>query len=298
VKEITMHRFYCKHLLISALAALSGSAAQAHVTLPPGGGSAGSVYAASFRVGHACKDAASTTALRVRLPEGFTLIDAQPRSGWTLSSSPREVTWTADSAQAALPAAERTSFNLRGRLPGQPGTLWFKVLQRCDQGSADWAEIPAGNAAAPSFPAVRLEVLPAGVAPVELRDAWARPTVPGQRSTGVYGRFTTGVGLRLVGGSSPLAERVEVHQMAMEGDVMRMRALEQGLELPPGQSVELAPGGYHLMLTGLRQAVAPGTTLPLTLRFTDRDGHDSALTLQVPVSAAAPDGSAQGAHRH
>ncbi|WP_298235188.1 copper chaperone PCu(A)C [uncultured Azohydromonas sp.] len=292
-----MHRFNRKLILIAALAPLCAASARAHVTLPPGGATAGSTYPAAFRVGHACKDAASTTGIRVRLPDGFTLIDAQPRPGWTLNASAREVAWTAGSAQAALPKDERTTFNLRGRLPDKPGTLWFKVLQSCDQGSADWAEIPAGGGAV-AFPAARLDVLPAGVAPVDVREAWARPTVPGQRSTGVYGRLTAGAGIRLVGGSTPLAESVEVHQMAMEGNVMRMRALEQGLELPPGQGVELAPGGYHLMVTGLRQPVAAGSTLPLTLRFIDGEGRESSLALQVPVPAKAPEASAHTQHRH
>ncbi|NML16901.1 copper chaperone PCu(A)C [Azohydromonas caseinilytica] len=290
-----------RHLVLAcAFAALSPLCAQAHVTLPPGGATAGSVYPASFRVGHACKDAASTTAIRVRLPESFTFIDAQPRPGWTLSSGAREVSWKADSAQAALPANEKASFTLRGRLADKPGTLWFKVLQSCDQGSADWAEIPAGSGPAPEFPAARLDVLPAGVAPVEVRDAWARPTVPGQGGTGVYAKLTAGAGSRLVGGSTPVAERVEVHQMSMEGNVMRMRELAQGLELPPGQGVELAPGGVHLMVTGLKQALAAGTSMPLTLRFVDRDGRESTKELQVPVQAVGPGGAAgaAGAHRH
>ena len=70
----------------------------AHVTLPPGGAAAGSAYEAAFRVGHACKDATATTGITVRLPEGFTLTEAQPRAGWTLASSAREVRWTATRA--------------------------------------------------------------------------------------------------------------------------------------------------------------------------------------------------------
>jgi copper(I)-binding protein/uncharacterized protein YcnI len=278
-------------------AALFTAAAQAHVTLPPGGATAGSTYPAAFRVGHACEGAAATTALRVSLPEGFKLVDAQPRPGWTLESNAREVVWTASSAQAALPASEKTSFNLRGRLPDKPGTLWFKVLQTCDRGSADWAEVPTGDVKPPS-PAARLDVLPAGIAPVDVRDAWARPTVTGQRSTGVYAKFTSGAGTRLLGGSSPLAEAVEVHEMAMEGDVMRMRALDRGLELQPGQPVELRPGGYHLMVTGLKQALPAGSTLPVKLRFVDRDGREGALELQVPVAAGEPGGAMAGGHKH
>jgi copper(I)-binding protein len=279
-------------------AALFTAAAQAHVTLPPGGATVGSTYPASFRIGHACEGAAATTAVRVRLPDGFKLVDAQARPGWTLQSNAREVVWTASSAQAALPAAEKTSFNLRGQLPGKPGTLWFKVLQTCDQGSADWAEVPAEDGAKPAFPAVRLDVLPMGVAPVDVRDAWARPTVTGQRATGVYAKLTSGAGSRLLGGSSPLAESVELHEMAMEGDVMRMRALDKGLELQPGQPAELRPGGYHLMVTGLKQALPAGSTLPVKLRFVDRDGREGALELQVPVVAGDPGAASAGGHKH
>jgi copper(I)-binding protein len=297
VKDTTMQVFTHRLAAAAALAALSLSAAQAHVTLPPGGATAGSAYTATFRVGHACEGASTTTAMRVQLPDGFTLIEAQPRTGWQLEAKGREVTWTAGSAQAALPASEKTSFNLRGRVTDKPGPLWFKVLQTCDKGSADWAEVPSADGAKPAFPAARLDVLPAGVAPVDVRDAWARPTVAGQRSTGVYARFTTGVGARLLGGSSPLADAVEVHEMAMEGDVMRMRALERGLELPPGQSVELRPGGLHLMLTGLKQPLPAGSTLPLKLRFVDKDGREGTLELQVPVAAADP-AAAAGGHKH
>jgi copper(I)-binding protein len=299
VKDINMqtHR-HCLAAACAIAAALFAAAAQAHVTLPPGGATAGSTYPATFRVGHACEGAAATTAVRVRLPEGFKLVDAQPRPGWTLESSAREVTWTASSAQAALPTAEKTTFNLRGRLPDKPGTLWFKVLQTCDKGSADWAEVPAGDGAKPAYPAARLDVLPAGAAPVDVRDAWARPTVTGQRSTGVYAKLTSGAGTRLLGGSSPLAEAVEVHEMAMEGDVMRMRALDRGLELQPGQPAELRPGGYHLMVTGLKQPLPAGSSLPVTLRFVDRDGREGSLELAVPVTANVLDASAHGAHRH
>lgn len=284
---------------IAAAAALTGlSSVHAHVTLPPGGVTAGSAYNATFRVGHACEGATATTALRVRLPDGFTLIDVPARAGWQVETKGREVTWTASSAQAALPAGEKTTFNLRGRVTDKPGTLWFKVLQTCDKGSADWAELPNADGVKSAWPAARLEVLPAGVAPVDVRDAWARPTVAGQRSTGIYARFTSGVGGRLLGGSSPMADAVEVHEMAMEGDVMRMRALDKGLELPAGhQGVDLRPGGLHLMLTGLKQALPAGSTLQVTLRFVDRDGREGSLNVQVPVTAADP-GAAAGAHKH
>lgn len=259
------------------------ASAQAHVTLPPGGATAGSVYSASFRVGHACKGAASTTSIKVRLPKGFTPIEVEPRPGWSTSFSADEARWTATTPQAALPANERANFVVRGQLTDQPGTLWFKVLQVCDNRSADWAAIPAREGDKPALPAARLDVLPPGEALIDVQDAWARIAVPGQSATGVFAKLTASAGARLVGGSTPVAATVEVHEMKLEGDVMRMRALDSGLELPAGETIELGAGGYHLMLSGLKRALPAGASVPLTLRFVDGQGRHSALELQVPV---------------
>ena len=74
---------------MAAFALLAGaSSAFSHVTLAPGGAAAGSDYEAAFRVGHACKDANATTGLRIELPQGFALQDAQARPGWTLATRP------------------------------------------------------------------------------------------------------------------------------------------------------------------------------------------------------------------
>lgn len=282
-----------KFILLALLGAVGG--VHAHVTLPPGGATAGSVYTAAFRVGHACKDATATTAIKVRVPEGFVPLEAPPRPGWTISVTPAEVSWTAATPADALPGNERTSFVVRGRLTDKPGTLWFKVLQVCDKGSADWAEVaPQGRKA--EFPAARLDVLPPGVAPVDVRDAWARVAVPGQSMTGVFAKLTAPAGSRLVAGSTPVAASVEIHEMKMDGDVMRMRRLEGGLELAPAQAVELKPGGHHLMLMGLRQALPVGSTVPLRLRFVDRDGRTGEVDVQVPVVAAPVSAAAE--HRH
>ena len=289
--KISTLRFWA--LLVLAVTAHTG---MAHITLPPGGATAGTVYPAAFRVGHACKDAAATTAVKVRIPAGFTPLEARPRPGWTVSVTPQEVSWTANSAQAALPAKDRTSFVVSGKLAETTGVLWFKVLQVCDNGSADWAQVPARDGDKPEFPAARLDVLAPGQAPVDVREAWVRTTVPGQSATGLFGAFTAGAGSRLVGGSSPLAASVEVHEMKMDGNVMRMRALDQGLELPPGEAVALRPGGYHIMLMGLKQALPQGSTFPLVLNFVDREGRRGELKLQVPVKMNVTTGDAMPHH--
>ena len=122
---------------------------------------------------------------------------------------------------------------------------------------------------------------------IDVKDAWVRSTVPGQKGTGAFMNITAKDGAKLVGASSPVAGIAEVHEMKMEGDVMRMRALPV-LDLPPGQTVQLKPGGYHLMLMDLKQPLPKDSTVPLTLRFKDAKGAESKLELKLPVSAGAP----------
>jgi copper(I)-binding protein len=98
---------------------------------------------------------------------------------------------------------------------------------------------------------------------------WVRPTSPGAPTAAGYLTITnTGkVPDKLLGGASPLANQVEVHQMTMTGTVMRMRPVIGGLDLPAGRTVTLAPGGYHLMLIGPKHAFKLGEHIPATLKF-------------------------------
>jgi copper(I)-binding protein len=135
-----------------------------------------------------------------------------------------------------------------------------------------------------------------GAAAVDVRDAWIRASVPGQSGTGAFMKLNAAAGARLVGASTPVAGVAEVHEMKMEGDTMRMRAVE-GLALPARKTVELKPGGYHLMLMDLKQPLAKDSTVPLTLRFEDAKGQRSTLDLKVPV-LGGPVAPASGAHKH
>ncbi|MES2187915.1 MAG: copper chaperone PCu(A)C [Pseudomonadota bacterium] len=281
-------------LTVPAGLLLACTGALAHVTLPPGGATAGAAYEAAFHVGHACQGAEATTGITVRLPAGFVFTGAEPRTGWTLKTGARQVVWTAATPAAALPTKEHAEFLVRGTLPRQPGTLWFKVLQTCDQGSADWAQLPAVEGAAkPEFPAARLDVLAPGVAPVDVRDAWMRPAVPGQSGTGVFMKLAAPSGSRLVGITTSAADTAEVHEMKMDGDIMRMRPIVGGLVLPARKTVELTPGGSHVMLMGLKQPIVRGSTLTLTLRFADAQGRQGTREVQVPVGDP-PAGSSGG----
>lgn len=122
---------------------------------------------------------------------------------------------------------------------------------------------------------------------VKVEGAWARATVPGQMGTGAFMNITAKAGTRLVGVSSPAAGVAEVHEMKLENDIMKMRAMS-GLDLPAGQTVQLKPGGYHLMLLDLKQALTVGSKVPLTLTFKDAKGVQSKLELSLPVSRVAP----------
>lgn len=123
---------------------------------------------------------------------------------------------------------------------------------------------------------------------VEVKDAWVRSSVPGQKATGAFMKITAKEAAKLVGASSPAAGVVEIHEMKMEGDVMKMRAVAGGLELPAGKTVELKPGGYHIMLMDLKAALAKDSNLALTLLLRDDKGHESKLELKLPVITSAP----------
>lgn len=127
----------------------------------------------------------------------------------------------------------------------------------------------------------------AAFAQVEVKDAWARATVPGQKATGAFMKLTAKDGVKLVSASSPAAGVTEVHEMKMEGDVMKMRAIS-GLDLPAGKTVELKPGGYHVMLMDLKAPLPKDSQVDLTLVFKDAKGVEHKQNVKMPVNAAAP----------
>ena len=137
----------------------------------------------------------------------------------------------------------------------------------------------------------------AGTANVDVTDAWVRSTVPGQMGTGAFMKITAKTGTQLVGLSSPVAGVVEVHEMKMDKDIMRMRALP-ALALPAGKTIELKPGGYHVMFMDLKQPLLKDSKIPLTLMFKDAKGVQTKMDLTVPVTNVAPAGASGKADPH
>lgn len=119
---------------------------------------------------------------------------------------------------------------------------------------------------------------------IKVENAWVRAAPVGATAGAAYVTLTnTGaVADRLIGGASTQAARVEVHEMSMDGGVMRMRPVDGGLAIPAGGTVALKPGGYHIMLIGLKGPLSAGGKLALTLKF-EKAG---ALRLTLPVQAA------------
>ena len=119
---------------------------------------------------------------------------------------------------------------------------------------------------------------------VQAKDAWVRQTIATQRTTGAFMTLTASSDLKLVSASSPAARVVEIHEMAMEGDVMKMRAVP-ALDLPSGKAVELKPGGYHIMLIDVVQPLKAGNTVKVELEVEDQAQKRSKITVDAPVRA-------------
>ncbi len=127
----------------------------------------------------------------------------------------------------------------------------------------------------------------------KVEGAWARPTVAGQSGGGAFLKITGGAASdRLLSASAGVAKMVELHTMEMDGNVMRMRPVE-GVDVPAGKTVELKPGGQHIMLMGLTQTLKSGASFPLTLKF------EKAGELKVDVQVMAqPSAGAGEMHKH
>lgn len=127
---------------------------------------------------------------------------------------------------------------------------------------------------------------------VSVSKPWVRATVPGQSVAGAYMDITAKSNAALIGVASPVAVKAELHTMTMDGGVMKMRPLDK-LDLPANKTVNLKPGGYHVMLTDIRRELKAGERVPLTL--TVQDPRGAKLTLQVDAEVRA---AAAGGHMH
>jgi periplasmic copper chaperone A len=131
---------------------------------------------------------------------------------------------------------------------------------------------------------------------VTVNAPWVRGTVQGQKATGAFMQLKSAEGATLVAAETPVAGVVEIHEMTMDNNVMRMRAVPK-LDLPAGQAVDLKPGGYHVMLMDLKQPLKKGDSVPIKLKFQGKDGRPQEVEVKAEVrDLAAPSGG--GAMKH
>jgi copper(I)-binding protein len=316
-RSIVIRTHVMKLNLIAAAAAscLLAATAQAHVTLEKPEAANNQPYKGVLRIGHGCAGS-PTVSLSVEIPDGLVAVKPMPKPGWTLSTErgdykepvtvfgqkltggTKKITWSGGRVQDS----EYDEFIFVGQVSGAtPGsTLYLPSVQTCEKGENRWVEIPkAGQTARDlTYPAAVLRIdggksesksVQAG--PVRIEQAWSRAT-PGGTSVGAGYLRVTNTGStpdRLTGGTTDVAQRFELHEMAMDAGIMKMRPLANGIALQPGQSVELRPGGLHVMLVGLKQPLKAGDTFTATLQF------EKAGTVQVEFPIAAIGAPAPGA---
>ena len=239
--------------------------------------------------------------------------------GRPVSEGAQEIVWSGGN----LPNDHFDEFVFRADLaPDLPegGVVYFPTVQECANGAERWVEVPAPGQDAHALPrpAPRLMLAAGGAssghdmssqhgaspgaAPqtykvdnLVVTAPWARATPKGAPVAGGYLSVTNNGSEpdRLVGGSFAAAGRFEVHEMKMEGGVMKMRPLANGIEIKPGETVELKPGGYHLMFMGLKQQLKAGETVKGTLEF----AKAGKVEVSYPVRAqGSPGAGGHGNH--
>ncbi|WP_041656061.1 copper chaperone PCu(A)C [Azoarcus sp. KH32C] len=120
------------------------------------------------------------------------------------------------------------------------------------------------------------------LADVKIEEPWVRATVPQQKVTGAFMRITASQDSRLVSIQTTVSDKVEIHEMVQEADVMKMRPVAS-IPLPAGKAIELKPGGYHAMLFDLKRALPEGDSVPLKVTVEGKDGRRETIEIAAPV---------------
>jgi hypothetical protein len=318
-----------KHVSIPAAALLLlALPAHAHVSLEKGEAPRGKSYKAVLKIPHGC-DGAATHTVRVEIPEGFIGVKPMPKAGWTIktqrgayakpygfhhgpiSEGVREIEWSGGD----LPDDYYDEFVASGFLAKEldPGaTLYFKVVQVCAKGELKWVEVP-GEGVDPhelEAPAAALKIAAetadasakaddagsATIGTLAIEGAWTRATPGGAKVGAGYLtiRNSGSAADALVSVETAAAGRGEIHDMTMTDGVMRMRRLAEGVEIPAGGTIELKPGGMHLMLLDLKQPLVEGGRV--TIKLTFKSG--AVGEVELPVRALGASSGSSGGHSH
>lgn len=313
-----MHTSIMRFAAIAALFTAGTAPALAHATVTPKQVAPG--YAKIVvNIGHGC-DGQATKSVRVDIPEGFAAAKPMPKAGWTIeiekgdyahpykmhgksvSSGTTAITWKGD-----LPDDYFDEFSINGMFAGvkEGDRLFFKTVQICDTGKLAWTEevAPGQNAHELAHPApfvtiagasghamghdhaMGMDSQAAKSGDIGIEDAHARAMLPGQPTGAGYLTIVNDgkEADTLVSITSPAAGKVELHEMKMDGNLMTMRAVKGGLEVPAGGSVKLEPGSYHLMFMDVKKPFSKGDSVPITLEF-EKAGE---VDVTLPVGPAS-----------
>ena len=138
-------------------------------------------------------------------------------------------------------------------------------------------------------------VVSQAMAQVSVKNAWVRATVGPQKTTGAFLQIETKNEVNLVKVETKAAGMVEIHEMQMDGGVMKMREVEK-VNCPAGKVTELSPGGFHIMLMNLKKQAKEGDQIPLILSFEDRQGKKQVVSVNAIVKSMANNSSPMSMH--
>lgn len=198
---------------------------------------------------------------------------------------------------------------------GAAGAVYFPTVQTCAKGETAWTEIPAAGQSPHSLkapaPQLRIAETQATVAQaggghhdhaaasgadtfkvgaITIAVPWTRATPGGAKVAGGYLKLTNAgtTADRLIAGTSDIAGRLEFHEMAMNNGVMQMRPLSAGIDIKPGETVELKPGGLHVMFMDLKRQLKQGETAKATLEFEKAGKVEVTFKVEAIGGASAP----------
>ncbi len=261
---------------------ISQSAAFAHVTLATGEARTGTYYKAVFQVPHGC-DGTATQTIRIQIPEGVIGVKPMPKAGWTLSitrgtyaksyqshgkavtEGPKEIASDGQNPHSLKSPAPTL------RIVADTATVAQAQMDHSKMDHSQMGAAPTGN---DTFKVGDLVVV----------SPWTRATPGGAKIAGGYLKITNNGKSpdRLVGAATASADRVEIHEMSMTDGVMKMRQLADGLTIKPGETVELKPGGFHMMFMDIK-------------RTFEKAGK---LEVSFNVNAIGASGAGAPAHKH
>lgn len=320
-----MTRLAIPGALIAALSAGLGAApAAAHVTLEKAESTTGAYYKAVLKVGHGCQGS-PTTALKVTIPDGLVAAKPMPKAGWTVATETgayarayafhgkdvkegvTSISWTG----GPLPDGQYDEFVFVAYLAPEAGArnVPIPVVQTCEKGEQRWVEVAKAGGEKLAQPAPVLKIAAsaaasaaavAKVGDLVIEAPWSRATPGGAKVAGGFLRITnTGTTPdRLMGGTFARSSEVQLHEMAVTNGVMTMRELGSGLEIPPGKTVELAPGGYHMMFMNLNAPLKEGDTVTGTLTFEKAGKVDVTYQVRGIGAKSGEPAPAAGGHQH